>query len=311
MQDSERLLVKVGSDFPVRLKEVEEALILFCVQESVGGVSENTMEFIKWLVKALHKQIGALDIWTRENNSRLEFGRFKLNKGLAIFTLNFQSKHPRFYVAGIKSVKEKLTDMQVEKAKPLSIAYHSKIINGVCAKDYYKSRLPDPEEQSETFIFNLQLKCCRIDANPNKQNTSSARDSDAQGKFRLNAFRVYGRKCILTGDAPASALEAAHIVAHKASILDESFDPWNCFLLRKDIHSLYDSGDIIIDSDFKVFVNNEELNEMDSYKNLDGSELNISNINLSALGISKSKFIELLKNQLNKRNNDMFGKVIF
>jgi len=304
MQDSEKLLVKVGSDFPSRLKEVEDALILFCVRENADCVNEYTMEFIQWLVKTLHKEIGALDIWIRENNSRIEFGRFELNKGFAIFTLNFQNKQPRFYVAGKNSVKKKLTDMQVEKAMPLSIPYHREIINGVSAKGFYKSRLPEPEEGSLTFINNIQSKCSHIDANPNKLNTSSTRDSDAQRKFRKNAFRVYGEKCLITGDAPASAIEAAHIVPHNSLMHDESFHPWNCLLLRRDIHGLYDSGDIIIDSDFKVLVINEKLNEMDSYKCLNGSELNISNINHSALDIPESKFIKLLKDQLNKHNSD-------
>lgn len=304
MQDSEKLLVKVGSDFRLRLKEIEEALILFCVQENAGCVNKYTIKFIKWLVKTLHEEIGALDIWIRENNTRLEFGRFESNKGFAIFTLNFQSKQPRFYVAGKNSVKKRLTDMKVEKAKPLSIPYHLEVINGVSTKSSYKSRLPEPEEGTVTFINNLQLKCSDINANPNKQNTSSARDSDAQRKFRKNAFRVYGEKCIITGDAPPCALEAAHIVPHNSLMHDESFHPWNCLVLRRDIHGLYDSGDIIIDSDFKVLVINEKLNEMDSYKCLNGSELNISNINHKALNISESKFIELLKIQLNKHNSD-------
>ena len=308
MQDGEKLLVKVGSDFQLRLKKIEEALIKFCAQENAERVNEDTEKFIKWLVKTLHEEIGALDIWVRENNSRLEFGRFESSKGFAIFTLNFQNNQPRFYVAGKSPVKKMLTDMKVERSRPLSISYHREVINGVSTKGTYKSRLPQPEEGSVTSITNLQLKCSDIDANPNRQSTSSTRDSDAQRKFRNNAFRVYGEKCIITGDAPPCALEAAHIVSHNSSKHDESFHPWNCLLLRRDIHGLYDSGDIIIDSDFKVLVINEKLNEMDSYKCLNGSELNISNINHKALNIPESEFIELLKIQLNTHNKDYPSK---
>jgi HNH endonuclease len=70
-----------------------------------------------------------------------------------------------------------------------------------------------------------------------------------QAKFREDILRAYEGRCLISGEAIPSVLEAAHIVPVKnngADLVD------NGFCLRVDIHRLYDSGNIRIDPNGNV-----------------------------------------------------------
>lgn len=60
-----------------------------------------------------------------------------------------------------------------------------------------------------------------------------------QGEFRRRLLSAYGSKCAISGCDVAEVLEAAHIVPHNVSALD---DIRNGVLLRADFHTLLDRG---------------------------------------------------------------------
>ncbi|HEX2206797.1 MAG TPA: HNH endonuclease signature motif containing protein [Longimicrobium sp.] len=60
-----------------------------------------------------------------------------------------------------------------------------------------------------------------------------------QAKFRQNLLKLYGGRCAVSGWAPESVLEAAHILLHADSGLNHSE---NGILLRADLHILFDDG---------------------------------------------------------------------
>ena len=64
-----------------------------------------------------------------------------------------------------------------------------------------------------------------------------------QGRFRQTTLRRYGEVCAFTGRTPAAALDAAHLYSYAAvgSHLDRGG-----LMVRKDIHRLFDNGDLAI-----------------------------------------------------------------
>jgi putative restriction endonuclease len=94
-----------------------------------------------------------------------------------------------------------------------------------------------------------------------------------QGAFRVMVTDNYSRRCAVTGERTLPALEAAHIrpysdggehVAH------------NGLLLRRDLHSLFDSGYVTITPDLKFEVSRkikEEFNNGKHYYALHGEKI--------------------------------------
>jgi hypothetical protein len=58
-----------------------------------------------------------------------------------------------------------------------------------------------------------------------------------QPAFRKRLLAAYGGRCVITGCSVVEALEAAHIVPHSA---DGAYASSNGFLMRADIHTLFD-----------------------------------------------------------------------
>jgi hypothetical protein len=67
-----------------------------------------------------------------------------------------------------------------------------------------------------------------------------------QGPFRQNLLTFYSRQCAISTCGVPHVLEAAHIVPHSISALD---DERNGILLRADLHTLFDKGLLGINPD--------------------------------------------------------------
>ena len=64
-----------------------------------------------------------------------------------------------------------------------------------------------------------------------------------QGAFRVLVTDIYNRRCAITQERTLPALEAAHIRPYSDG---GEHDARNGLLLRRDIHSLFDAGYVIV-----------------------------------------------------------------
>lgn len=96
-----------------------------------------------------------------------------------------------------------------------------------------------------------------------------------QGAFRLLVTDSYNRRCAVTGEKTLPALDAAHIRPfadggeHEAS---------NGLLLRRDIHSLFDSGYVTVTRDYRFEVSpriREQFENGRHYYALQGTEISV------------------------------------
>ncbi|WP_164841417.1 HNH endonuclease signature motif containing protein, partial [Rhizobium sp. Pop5] len=77
----------------------------------------------------------------------------------------------------------------------------------------------------------------------------SRKDRKGQSAFRQTVLKNYEHRCCITGATIAELLEAAHIQPY----VDQRSDhPQNGLCLRADIHRLFDSGLITIDTSFRL-----------------------------------------------------------
>ena len=72
-----------------------------------------------------------------------------------------------------------------------------------------------------------------------------------QGAFRIAITELYQRQCALTGGKVLPALDAAHIRPYAEG---GTHTKSNGILLRKDIHSVFDTGYATIDTDYRFIV---------------------------------------------------------
>jgi putative restriction endonuclease len=96
-----------------------------------------------------------------------------------------------------------------------------------------------------------------------------------QGAFRILVTEAYGRQCAITDGKVLPTLDAAHI---KPFGEGGQHIKSNGILLRKDIHSVFDSGYATIDEDYKFFVSKkvkEIFNNGEEYLRLHGKELRL------------------------------------
>ena len=96
-----------------------------------------------------------------------------------------------------------------------------------------------------------------------------------QGTFRFRVIDAYERRCAVTQERTLPALDAAHIRPyseggeHKVS---------NGLLLRRDIHSLFDSGYVTVTPDLKFEVSKrirEKFKNGRDYYSLHGNEVHV------------------------------------
>jgi hypothetical protein len=116
------------------------------------------------------------------------------------------------------------------------------------------------------------------------------RDSNQQRKFRIELLNHY-RKCIITGLSWPVALDAAHIMPFKqvGSSLNTGF------LLRRDIHSLWDRFHISIDSETWTVLLSEEASVFRNY-----SKYNKNKISRKTVDLLKKADIQILKQHYDK-----------
>ncbi|MFD9935852.1 HNH endonuclease [Streptomyces massasporeus] len=79
---------------------------------------------------------------------------------------------------------------------------------------------------------------------PGGHKVSKVRVRVGQSAFRSRLLREQGEQCAVTGPAPAATLEAAHLYSYAES--GEHHD-YGGLLLRRDIHRLFDLGQIAVD----------------------------------------------------------------
>jgi putative restriction endonuclease len=96
-----------------------------------------------------------------------------------------------------------------------------------------------------------------------------------QGAFRVAVTEAYGRQCALTGGKVLPALDAAHIRPYGEGGVHSK--P-NGILLRRDVHSVFDSGYATIDLDYRFVVSGkvkEVFNNGEEYRKLHGSSIRL------------------------------------
>ena len=99
-----------------------------------------------------------------------------------------------------------------------------------------------------------------------------------QGAFRVMVTDIYGRRCAVTQERTLPALEAAHIRPYSDG---GEHNPTNGLLLRRDIHSLFDSGYVTVTPDLRFEVSRRIREEFDNGKHyyaLHGSQIVVPSI---------------------------------
>src|SRR5262249_15620479 len=105
-----------------------------------------------------------------------------------------------------------------------------------------------------------------------------------QGAFRIAVTEAYGRQCAVTNGKVLPALDAAHIKPYGEG--GDHVMP-NGLLLRKDIHSVFDSGYVTIKDDFTFSVSKkvkEVFNNGEEYLRLEGAPLRLPEIKARLAG---------------------------
>jgi len=93
-----------------------------------------------------------------------------------------------------------------------------------------------------------------------------------QGVFRQDLLSRYSSVCALTGPAPVAALEAAHLYSYAK--IGKHYAHGG-LLLRRDVHCLFDRGDIAVDPETRRVHVRPELKNFPSYYQLNGARLQI------------------------------------
>jgi putative restriction endonuclease len=99
-----------------------------------------------------------------------------------------------------------------------------------------------------------------------------------QGAFRIAVLEAYRRQCAVSEGKVLPALDAAHIRPYEEGGLHAKS---NGILLRKDIHSVFDSGYVTVDIDYRFVVSNqvkERFNNGEEYRRLHGKSLQLPNL---------------------------------
>lgn len=95
-----------------------------------------------------------------------------------------------------------------------------------------------------------------------------------QAKFRRKLLKKYGSVCAFSGPAPDDALEAAHLYSF-AAIGEHDLDGGG-FLLRRDLHRLFDRGQLTVNPSTGLLHVNESLLGFPEYARLKNNALQIT-----------------------------------
>ncbi|MGW2471854.1 HNH endonuclease [Streptomyces sp. NPDC001665] len=99
---------------------------------------------------------------------------------------------------------------------------------------------------------------------------SNVRTRVGQGPFRQQLLNDHGQVCAFTGPAPAGALQAAHLYSFAE---EEEHHDWGGLLMRNDIHSLFDRGQISVNPETGRIEVDDELLGYPVYAELHGRKL--------------------------------------
>jgi hypothetical protein len=91
-----------------------------------------------------------------------------------------------------------------------------------------------------------------------------------QSEFRKHVLSHYGACCALSGPAPEQALEAAHLYSFAGLAVHHEHGG---LMMRRDIHILFDRGDICINPVDLTIDLRPAISAYDSYKRLQGAPL--------------------------------------
>jgi hypothetical protein len=105
-----------------------------------------------------------------------------------------------------------------------------------------------------------------------------------QASFRARLLTAQGPRCAFTGPAPTAALEAAHLYSYAA--VGRHHDDGG-LLLRRDLHRLFDQGDIAVDPITHTIHLRSELLKFPGYAALHGQHLQVELTGKQASWISK------------------------
>lgn len=136
--------------------------------------------------------------------------------------------------------------------------------------------------------------------NPTKAETIYQRvkvRGTAQAIFRSVLLKAYENKCAICSFSFTEALEAAHIVPWSKSNNAEKISPNNGILLCSNHHKLFDSGIIKINTEFKIFHND---NKKKNYSEVD--QILTIEMNHKTIQLPKEKKLQPSVDLINKRN---------
>ncbi|MEU9505302.1 HNH endonuclease signature motif containing protein [Micromonospora sp. NPDC048170] len=109
-----------------------------------------------------------------------------------------------------------------------------------------------------------------VQSRPSGHRQARVRVRVGQGGFRERLLATQGPVCAFTGPGPAAALEAAHLYSYAA--IGQHHDDGG-LLLRRDVHRLFDQGDIAVDPHTLTISLREELLTYPGYAPLHGQPL--------------------------------------
>ncbi|MGY1665937.1 HNH endonuclease [Geodermatophilus sp. SYSU D00696] len=94
-----------------------------------------------------------------------------------------------------------------------------------------------------------------------------------QGSFRARLLEQYGESCAFTGPAPAAAIEAAHLYSYAQAGVHED---GGGLLLRRDLHRLFDQGEIAIEPQTGCIDVRPNLRVFAAYADLHGRSIQVT-----------------------------------
>lgn len=104
--------------------------------------------------------------------------------------------------------------------------------------------------------------------------TATVRVRKGQANFRKKLLETYGEHCAFSGPTPAVVLEAAHLYSYA----DTGDHNGGGFLLRRDLHTLFDEGLLAVHPKTLILDVADEIAPYPLYQALHGQPLKVSHV---------------------------------
>lgn len=142
--------------------------------------------------------------------------------------------------------------------------------NSIRRLDWPRFRFALHSAQPESRLTAIDTTADRVRGG---HSTATVRVRIGQAEFRRRQLQRYGNVCAFTGRAPVVALEAAHLYSYAGIGVhhDESG-----FLLRRDLHKLFDLGLVAVNPDTDCLDIGHELLPYPEYERLEGTKVSIA-----------------------------------